>query len=213
MLICRFSRGSSAHSRYQRKCLTKRGKKRRRSSSAPAVMRTPEKKRRKKWTDEQMVAAIKAVEDNGSGINQAAIAHGVPKTTLKDRLSGRVQHGSKPGPKPYFSDEEESELFVFLKTCSSIGYGKTRRDVMNIAEKYVANKGVLRKGRISDGWWRRFLSRQEGELVLRKGDSTSFLRMDAMNEDTIKNYFDILEDTLKEHNLLNSPAQLYNVRR
>ena len=56
------------------------------------------------------------------------------------------------------------------------------------AEKYVANKGVLRKGRISDGWWRRFLSRQEGELVFRKGDSTSFLRMDAMNEDTIKHY-------------------------
>ena len=32
-----------------------------------------------------------------------------------------------------------------------------------------------------------------------------------MNEDTIKHCFDMLEDTLKEHDLLNSPAQLYNV--
>ena len=35
--------------------------------------------------------------------------------------------------------------------------------------------------------------------------------MDAMNEDTLKHYFDLLEDTLKEHNLLDSPSQLYNV--
>ena len=76
----------------------------------------------------------------------------MPKTTLKDRLSGGVQHGSKPGPKPYF-DEEVSKLFDFLKKCSSIGYGKTRRDVMNIAEKYVSGKGILTKERISDGWW------------------------------------------------------------
>ena len=51
--------------------------------------------KRKKWTNEQMMAAIKAVEENDSGINQSAIAHGVPKTTLKDRLSGHVQHGTK----------------------------------------------------------------------------------------------------------------------
>ena len=75
-------------------------------------MRMPEKKRRK-WTNEQMIAAIKAVEKNGSGINQAAIAHNVPKTTLKDRLSGRVQHGSKPGPK----------LLVGLLSCKNLGLG------------------------------------------------------------------------------------------
>ena len=46
---------------------------------------------------------------------------------------------------------------------------------------------------------------------MRKGDSTSFLRMDAMNKDTIDHYFNLLEDTLKEHNLLDAPSQLYNV--
>ena len=35
--------------------------------------------------------------------------------------------------------------------------------------------------------------------------------MDAMNSDTLKQYYDLLEDTLKEHNLHNSPSQLYNV--
>lgn len=35
--------------------------------------------------------------------------------------------------------------------------------------------------------------------------------MDAINEDTMKQYFNLLENTLKEHNLLDSPSQLYNV--
>lgn len=93
---------------------------------------------------------MKAVE-SGSGINQAARDHGVPKTTLKDRVSGKVQHGQKPGPKAYLSSSEERELGTFLKECAGIGYGKTRRDVMSIAQSVAEEKGVLRKCRITHG--------------------------------------------------------------
>ena len=96
------------HYQLIQKCLTKHGKKRHCRLSIPAIIRTPENKRRKKWTDEQMFATIKAAQKNRTRI---AIAHNTPKTTLKDRLGGRVQHNNKPGPKPYFDDEEESELF------------------------------------------------------------------------------------------------------
>ena len=51
--------------------------------------------KRKQWTDSQMLAALKAVE-SGTGINKAAREHGVPATTLKDRVSGCVAHGTKP---------------------------------------------------------------------------------------------------------------------
>ena len=201
-----------ASTHRQRKCLTRRGKhlRRQRSSSAPAILRTPEKVKRKKWTDVQMQAAMKSVQDGISGVNQAATDHGVPKTTLKDRLSGRVTHGINPGPRPYLNKTEESELSQFLKKCSSIGYGKTRKDVMSIVGSVASNKGVLKKGCISDGWWRRFIQRQN-DLVLRKGDSTAYLRMDAVNEETLKQYYDLLEDTLKENNLMSSPSCVYNV--
>ena len=52
---------------------------------------------------------------------------------------------------------------------------------------------------------------QNGLLVLRKGDSTSFLCMNAMNEDTLNHYFDLLGKTMKENNLLNSQTKVYNV--
>ena len=106
-----------------------------------------------------MLAALKAVEE-GQSVNQVARDHGIPKTTLKDRVSGRVTHGTNPGPTPYLSTVEEDELGHFLKSCAEVGYGKTRRDAMGIAESVAVDKGVLKGEKISVGWWRRFLERQ-----------------------------------------------------
>ena len=66
--------------------------------------------KRRKWTDEQMKAAMKSVIDDSLSANRAADLHGVPRSTLKDHLSGRVIHGTKPGPKPYLTVDEEAEI-------------------------------------------------------------------------------------------------------
>ena len=86
----------------------------------------------------------------------------------------------------------------FIEQCASIGYGKSRKDIMCIAQSTAQSKGLLRKKVISAGWWRRFMERQS-KLSLRKGDSTAFVRMDAVNEETLNGYFDLLEDTLKQN--------------
>ena len=73
-----------------------------------------------------MLEALKSVQKDGLSGNMAADLHGVPRSTLKDRLSGRVRHGTKPGPKPYLSIQEESELATHLLQTADIGFGKTR---------------------------------------------------------------------------------------
>jgi len=72
----------------------------------------------------------------------------VPPTTLKDRISGRVKHNTNPGPQKYLSCQEEKEFSEFLKESSAVGYGKSRKDVLAIAESYAKVKGVLRKDNI-----------------------------------------------------------------
>ena len=57
-----------------------------------------------------MLAALHAVIKHGLSGNRAAILHGVPLSTSKDRLSVRVVHGKKPGPALYLSSKEEKEL-------------------------------------------------------------------------------------------------------
>ena len=58
-------------------------------------------------------------------INSAAREHGVPTTTLKNRLLGRVIHGTNSGPVPYVSKVEEDELVDYLSEANKVGYGKT----------------------------------------------------------------------------------------
>ena len=73
-----------------------------------------------------MIRAMEAVNSGEIGPNQAAREFAVPATTLKDRLSGRVKHGSKPGPAPYLTEEEERKLVDFLIQVARLGYGKTK---------------------------------------------------------------------------------------
>jgi len=47
-----------------------------------------------------MTRALELLALGKMGVNRVALECGVPATTLKDRGSGRVVHGSKMGPKP-----------------------------------------------------------------------------------------------------------------
>ena len=136
--------------------------------------------------------------------------YGVPKSTLKDRLSGRVLHGRNPGPRPYLDSSEENELADFLVSSAECGYGKTRHEVMSIVERVAVDKKILRGSKISPGWWRRFLERQKS-LSLRRGDGTCHLRLNAINEATLNHYFDLLKDILETNDLMNHPERIYNV--
>jgi len=66
-----------------------------------------------------MKRAYDAVTDDKMGVNRAALVFNVPRTTLKDKVSGRVIHGSDMGPKKYLTKEEEKELVEFLLNCAS----------------------------------------------------------------------------------------------
>ncbi len=81
--------------------------------------RSTETAKEKKWSDDQMVGAIQAVINDGLSMNQAADNYQVPRSTLKDRLSGRVTHGVNPGPKPYLTKDEEQGLADYLISAAN----------------------------------------------------------------------------------------------
>ena len=76
------------------------------------------------WTETLMSAALDAVLNNHLSGNKHTALHGVPLSTLKDRLSGRVTHGRKPGHKPYTTEQEEKELTDYLVLAAKVGYSK-----------------------------------------------------------------------------------------
>ena len=62
-----------------------------------------------------MLEALKAVQEMKMTIRGAAKKFAVPYSTLKDRVHGRVRHGTKPGVKTALSPEEEEELVRYVK--------------------------------------------------------------------------------------------------
>ena len=70
-------------------------------------------KKLKLWSDESMKRAIEAVKGGLMGVSRASSNFGVPKTTLRDHISGRVQHGSKSGPQPYLTKKRRKNSPAF----------------------------------------------------------------------------------------------------
>ena len=95
---------------------------------------------------------------------------------------------------------------------AKVGYGKTRRDVMNLVETYVNSQYPEGKKNvtISNGWWFKFRKRNPS-ISLRKGDSTAGVRMDAVNSENINEYFDLLEKVFKEYGFADHPEAIYNM--
>ena len=85
-----------------------------------------------------MSGVIKAVIDGKMGVNRAADQYGLPRSTLKDRVSCR--HGTKSGPQLYLSYEEEEELATYLIKRVEIGYPKTKDEVIGIVRQALYKK-------------------------------------------------------------------------
>lgn len=74
-------------------------------------------KKLKLWTDKLMEEAMEAILSGRMRVNRAADMYRIPCMILKDRMSGRVKHGTNPGPPLYLTRKEEA---AFLIESSSI---------------------------------------------------------------------------------------------
>ena len=162
------------------------------------------------WSEEDLKLAAEAVR-NGQTIRRAAQEFSVPKSTLYDRVSGRVEFGAKSGPPRYLSDREEKELTNFLIGCARIGYARSRKQVLALVSSIIAKK----KGKnpeevtVTTGWWASF-RRRHSELTLRTASKLAYCRSIASDPEIFQNYFDLLETTLKRNKLFNQPNLLFN---
>ena len=153
-----------------------------------------------------MSKAIAAVA-NGSSIRRAAEEYGLPRSTLHDRVAGRVAHGAKSGPRRYLTSLEEEELVQHLCNCSSIGYGISRKDTLALVQAVVDRKKI--NAQVSPSWLKSFGSRHP-QLTLKTGESISKARQLGASVENLEKYFDLLEKTLEDNDLLHRPCQIFN---
>ena len=159
----------------------------------------------KKWNDDSMKNALEAVR-KGESIRSAAIMYGVPRSTLFDYAAGNSKVGAGRSGGAYLTWEEEHELVSFILECASVGFPKTRKDVLSIVQNILESKGSTVT--VSHGWMDRF-QQHHPQLAMRNAVHLSRARAMASDPDTIRRYFTMLESCFKE-NGIEGPDQIYN---
>ncbi len=161
----------------------------------------------KNWTKENLYRAYITVQEGELNIRQAADAYDVPKSTLHDRLSGKVPLDKCSGPKRYLSDIEEAELVNFIVESSKIGYAHSKKQLLALVQETLKAKG--RDVVVSSEWFESF-KRRHPKITLCTAEPLAYARAVANNVEVIDRYFDILEETLLEKNIMDKPCQIFN---
>ena len=173
---------------------------------APHVTTRPEVY--KQWNDKKMTRAMKAVNEEGISVRRAVSEFNVPRKTLNDRINGKVVHGTLSGRSRYLNYIEEEELVRFLLQSSSIGYARTRSEVIALVQRICFGKGL--DVFVTHEWWEGFCHRHPS-IVLCTPAHLSIARAKATDSEVFSHYFDLLESTLCEYDLLDKPSQLFNM--
>ena len=81
-----------------------------------------------------MLKAYEEVKKGTLTVRRAVLQYSVPKSTLSNRVSGRISFNSHRGPTRYLTGDEEEELVNFLAGSARMGYAKTKKEVVAIVE-------------------------------------------------------------------------------
>ena len=110
-------------------------------------------------------AVHNAVQDIRSGkcsFRKAEQKYGIPKSTLNDYTTGRVEIGKRQGPQPVLRKDEEPYLVNWAVEMNKIGYGQTRRQICEMVKKILDKDGrpnPFKDNRPGKDWWYAFLAR------------------------------------------------------
>lgn len=115
-----------------------------------------------------MVEAMGAVKSGRLGVNRATEKYIVSRILLKDRLAGRIKHGSKSGPDPYLTSSEEGVSVKFSVNVCNMSHGKIKREVIDIVKWTVKKKEEDKDFKFNEeGWWQEFMQRHSSLFFLR----------------------------------------------
>ncbi|XP_033626344.1 uncharacterized protein LOC117289357 [Asterias rubens] len=149
------------------------------------------KTRRKNWSADLdkrfkiMKSAVEDVIENKMTIRNAAEKWDVKRSTLADRVSGKVGIGRRSGPPSILTRAEEQMLAEWIISMAHRGYGVNKKKLLKTVKKILdkdKRKTILKKHRNMPGnkWYRQFVKRnpQVGMVSCSQGR----LKMDLTSE-------------------------------
>ena len=137
-----------------------------------------------------MTTALQKVRDTGAPLRTTAREFNLPESSLRHKLSGRVNpDATHSGPQPLFSAFEENQFVEHLKMMSACGYAYSRSEVVDMATEYAICLGKRdQEHPLTVHWYTRFMSRWP-ELKILKPRGLDMQRAKAVTLECVQNYY------------------------
>ncbi|XP_054611682.1 uncharacterized protein LOC129169344 [Dunckerocampus dactyliophorus] len=168
------------------------------------------RKKKKKWTEEAMERALIEVKSGRCTVRQAAKQFGVPKSSLGDRVSGRVTPGSRSGPAQLITSSDEELLVEFSLYMSKHGFPLTKQQLVSFASSiYKRQHRRVAFSKLGQTWWLNFRKRQEKNISIQPADNVVRGRTVHVRKEEVDQFFHLLSTVVEAHALGDKPHQIW----
>lgn len=166
------------------------------------------------YDENSLKTAVEEVK-NGHKLREVCRRYGVPKSTVLDRIKGRISENCKRmGPDPVLTSEHEDELCNWIVDLAKCGFPLKKSELLLSVQKIVKEENLktpFKNNRPGESWYAGFL-RRHPNIVLKNGEALEKYRA-QVTEEYIRSWFQGLETYLAVSNaldILNNPSRILN---
>lgn len=127
-------------------------------------METKVKKKFHQYSEQNLQSAIQSIR-TGTKTREACKIFGVPRSTVQDRLKGRVSEKPRQvGPDPYLTLKNENRIVSCLFELAKCGFPLKKQELLETVQKIVKEENIqtpFKDGKPGQTWYSSFLRRHK----------------------------------------------------
>ncbi|KAK9738857.1 DDE superfamily endonuclease [Popillia japonica] len=173
------------------------------------------KTNRREWSQDNLIAAIHAIENEGYSCNNAAVTFAIPEATLRRYIGKRKANLELPTHgRRYlatFNAEQQHQLVDYMNDLNHRAFGLTSAECRKLAFEFaevnqIPHRFNTQTKMAGKDWLYAFMKTHR--ISLPTPESTSIARLAGFNKVSVRFIFDLLKDVKLKHNF--SPDRIYN---
>ena len=99
------------------------------------------KKPKFQYSEKDMTEAINAVQNQGMSFKMASKTHGVPRSTLMNKVHGKPPLNRRMGPTTILTETEENALVQWICKIARAEFPLIKDDLLSAVQKIVTDSG------------------------------------------------------------------------
>lgn len=164
------------------------------------------------YSKEKLQEAVRAVQNGNLSGYKAAQIYKIPRMTIMDHVNHKRFKSKTLGRSTALDSEVEAKLANCIHVMEKYGFGLTKKELLELVGDYVNRNDLstpFKDGIPGDAWFTSFKVRHN--LSVKKPQGVEYARKKAVDPFIVYPYFDLLQKTLHELDLMDKPSAIWNL--